>query len=141
MVRFVGRSVLRLPLADPALSASTFFQEPSEVGATGLLWLFMSYGYVLYHASNLISEGSELLLLVPSLAGEFVSAARQSACLNNSTTTMRIAFEFLAHSELSSRFCAQGLSVALCCRCWGRSRMAPSFCSVALATRKRRRRP
>jgi len=43
--------------------------EPSEVGLTGLLWLFLSYGYVLYYASNLIGEGSELLLLVPSLAG------------------------------------------------------------------------
>lgn len=43
--------------------------EPNEVGNTGLLWLFMSYGFVLFQASNLISEGSELLLLVPSLAG------------------------------------------------------------------------
>jgi len=43
--------------------------EPSEVGVTGLLWLFLSYGYVLYYASNMIGEGSELLLLVPSMAG------------------------------------------------------------------------
>ena len=43
--------------------------EPNEVGNTGLIWLFLSYGYVLFRASNLISEGSELLLLVPSLAG------------------------------------------------------------------------
>ena len=43
--------------------------EPSEVGLTGLVWLLISYGYVLYFASNLISEGSELLLLIPSLAG------------------------------------------------------------------------
>jgi hypothetical protein len=33
------------------------------------LWLFFSYGYALYFASNLIGEGSELLLLVPSMAG------------------------------------------------------------------------
>jgi Ca2+/Na+ antiporter len=33
------------------------------------VWLFVSYGYVLYKASDLISEGSELLLLVPSMAG------------------------------------------------------------------------
>lgn len=39
------------------------------MGHTGLLWLFISYGYLLFKASNLISEGSELLLLVPSLAG------------------------------------------------------------------------
>jgi Ca2+/Na+ antiporter len=44
-------------------------KEPSEVGTTGLLWLFVSYGYVLYYASNLISEGSDLLMLVPSMAG------------------------------------------------------------------------
>jgi Ca2+-binding EF-hand superfamily protein len=36
---------------------------------TGLFWLFLSYGYVLYSSSNLISEGSELLLLIPSMAG------------------------------------------------------------------------
>lgn len=52
-----------------ALTHFLFFQEPSEVGNTGLLWLFLSYGYILYRASGLISEGSELLLLVPSLAG------------------------------------------------------------------------
>ena len=39
------------------------------MGLTGLAWLFVSYGYVLYYASNLIGEGSELLLLVPSMAG------------------------------------------------------------------------
>ena len=43
--------------------------EASEIGNTGLLWLFVSYGYVLFWASNQISEGSDLLLLVPSLAG------------------------------------------------------------------------
>eukprot|EP00542_Grammatophora_oceanica_P016779 CAMPEP_0194033942 /NCGR_PEP_ID=MMETSP0009_2-20130614/6408_1 /TAXON_ID=210454 /ORGANISM="Grammatophora oceanica, Strain CCMP 410" /LENGTH=576 /DNA_ID=CAMNT_0038674673 /DNA_START=104 /DNA_END=1834 /DNA_ORIENTATION=+ len=43
--------------------------EPSEVGTSGLIWLFLSYGYVLYFASNLISEGSDLLLLIPSMAG------------------------------------------------------------------------
>lgn len=43
--------------------------DPSTVGTTGLAWLLFSYGYVLYYASNLISEGSDLLLLIPSLAG------------------------------------------------------------------------
>lgn len=43
--------------------------EPSEVGLTGLVWLLLSYGYVLYFASNLIAQGSDLLLLVPSMAG------------------------------------------------------------------------
>jgi len=40
-----------------------------EIGATGLAWLLFTYGFVLFKASNLISEGSDLLLLVPSLAG------------------------------------------------------------------------
>lgn len=43
--------------------------DPKDVGNSGLLWLFGTYGYVLFRASGLISEGSELLLLVPSLAG------------------------------------------------------------------------
>lgn len=43
--------------------------EASEVGNSGLFWLFLSYGYILYYSSNLISDGSELLLLIPSLAG------------------------------------------------------------------------
>lgn len=43
--------------------------NPEEVGGTGLLWLFLSYGYALYYAADLIGEGSELLLLVPSMAG------------------------------------------------------------------------
>lgn len=43
--------------------------DPAEVGTTGLLWLFLSYGYALYVAADLIGEGSELLLLVPSMAG------------------------------------------------------------------------
>lgn len=43
--------------------------EPSEVGITGLLWLGLTYGYLLSIASSFIEEGSELLLLVPSLAG------------------------------------------------------------------------
>ena len=43
--------------------------DPEDVGITGLAWLFLSYGYALYFAANLIGEGSELLLLVPSMAG------------------------------------------------------------------------
>jgi hypothetical protein len=44
-------------------------QDPADVGLTGLLWLFLSYGFALYYAANMIGEGSELLLLVPSMAG------------------------------------------------------------------------
>ncbi|KAG7353129.1 EF hand domain containing protein [Nitzschia inconspicua] len=43
--------------------------NPEDVGVTGLLWLFLSYGYALFYSANLIGEGSELLLLVPSMAG------------------------------------------------------------------------
>jgi len=39
-----------------------------SVGLTGLVWLLVSYGYVLYVASSLISEGSDLLLLIPSIS-------------------------------------------------------------------------
>eukprot|EP00956_Cyclotella_meneghiniana_P005062 scaffold6277_cov54-Cyclotella_meneghiniana.AAC.1 len=60
-----GRSC-PLPSCSCKLQSS---RDPAEVGVTGLLWLLISYGYVLYMASNLISEGSDLLLLVPSLAG------------------------------------------------------------------------
>ncbi|CEM26641.1 unnamed protein product [Vitrella brassicaformis CCMP3155] len=38
-------------------------------GFIQVLFLGACYGYILFNASNLISEGSELLLLVPSLAG------------------------------------------------------------------------
>ena len=42
---------------------------PDDVGGDfQLLFLFLSYGYLLYLGSDLISSGSELLLLVPSLA-------------------------------------------------------------------------
>lgn len=43
--------------------------DTNDVGLTGLFYLLISYGYILYTASNLISRGSDLLLLVPSLAG------------------------------------------------------------------------
>lgn len=38
-------------------------------GLFQLLSLGLVYGYILFNASNLISDGSELLLLVPSVAG------------------------------------------------------------------------
>merc|ERR1740130_2519539 len=34
-----------------------------------VLILMAGYGYLLFYASNMLSEGSELLLLVPSLSG------------------------------------------------------------------------
>jgi len=38
-------------------------------GWVQLLFLFFAYGYVLYFSSGLISDGSELLLLIPSMSG------------------------------------------------------------------------
>lgn len=38
-------------------------------GFIQLLFLFIVYGYILMNASNLISDGSEFLLLVPKYAG------------------------------------------------------------------------
>lgn len=53
---------------------SGIFIDPSDLpaGAGGfaqVLFLGAVYAYVLFNASNMISDGSELLLLVPSLAG------------------------------------------------------------------------
>jgi Ca2+/Na+ antiporter len=45
------------------------FIDPDGMTDGQLMWAFVSYGYVLYSASNMISDGSELLLLIPSLAG------------------------------------------------------------------------
>ncbi|CAI5701077.1 unnamed protein product [Peronospora effusa] len=53
---------------------SAIFIDPKDLpdGGYGLiqvLFLGAVYGFVLFNASNLISDGSELLLLVPSMAG------------------------------------------------------------------------
>eukprot|EP00919_Chromeraceae_sp_WS-2016_P001894 GHVR01004530.1.p1 GENE.GHVR01004530.1~~GHVR01004530.1.p1 ORF type:complete len:564 (+),score=96.71 GHVR01004530.1:78-1769(+) len=48
---------------DPELLAEDFY------GDFQLLFLGFVYGYILFNASNMISNGSELLLLVPSVAG------------------------------------------------------------------------
>ncbi|KAF0683134.1 Aste57867_24822 [Aphanomyces stellatus] len=50
------------------------FIDPKSLPETGggfvqVLFLGAVYGYVLFHSSSLISDGSELLLLVPSIAG------------------------------------------------------------------------
>lgn len=43
--------------------------DVTELTVSGLGWLFLTYGYALYFASSLISEGSDLLLLVPAYSG------------------------------------------------------------------------
>jgi Ca2+/Na+ antiporter len=56
------------------MGLSDLFIDPSDLPSGGygfvqLLFLLVTYGYILFSASNLISDGSELLLLIPSLAG------------------------------------------------------------------------
>lgn len=53
---------------------SSFFVDPTALphtptGFIQLIILMAGYGYVLYCGSNMISDGSELLLLIPSIAG------------------------------------------------------------------------
>jgi len=43
--------------------------EHEEGGWCKILFLMIVYGFILFKASNLISDGSELLLLIPSVAG------------------------------------------------------------------------
>lgn len=45
------------------------FPDPSNSNGSQLFFLTAVYGYVLFMASGFISDGSELLLLVPSLSG------------------------------------------------------------------------
>ena len=54
--------------------AGRYFVEVKDLpqtteGLVQLLFLGGTYGYILCFASNLISDGSELLLLIPSMAG------------------------------------------------------------------------
>ena len=48
---------------------SQFFIPPEILSFSQLVFLTVVYGYLLFTASNFISDGSELLLLVPSVAG------------------------------------------------------------------------
>mmetsp|Transcript_3683 Transcript_3683/g.5169 ORF Transcript_3683/g.5169 Transcript_3683/m.5169 type:complete len:550 (-) Transcript_3683:375-2024(-) len=43
--------------------------DMEELSSTGLLWLFLTFGFTLFQGSSLIAEGSDLLLLVPAYAG------------------------------------------------------------------------
>jgi len=57
--------------ADHADSGESWnpFIDPADMTTAQLVWAFVSYGYVLFTSSNMISDGSELLLLIPSAAG------------------------------------------------------------------------
>eukprot|EP00747_Dinoflagellata_sp_TGD_P100639 gnl/TRDRNA2_/TRDRNA2_168096_c0_seq12.p1 gnl/TRDRNA2_/TRDRNA2_168096_c0~~gnl/TRDRNA2_/TRDRNA2_168096_c0_seq12.p1 ORF type:complete len:538 (-),score=136.09 gnl/TRDRNA2_/TRDRNA2_168096_c0_seq12:52-1665(-) len=51
------------------VSFPNFFCDVDTMSGAQLSWAFVSYGYVLFTSSGMISDGSELLLLIPSLAG------------------------------------------------------------------------
>lgn len=59
-----------MTLADlnPCITDGLFF-DPENANVWQLMFLTAVYGYVLFMASNFISDGSELLLLVPSISG------------------------------------------------------------------------
>jgi Ca2+/Na+ antiporter len=44
------------------------FVDPKEQNAAQIIFYTLFFGYILYYASNLISDGSELLLLVPQFS-------------------------------------------------------------------------
>lgn len=46
--------------------ASYFFVDPVTMTGGQLVWAGLSYGYMLFQAANLISDGSECLMLIPS---------------------------------------------------------------------------
>jgi hypothetical protein len=58
---------------------SGFFIDPKDLPQDGygliqVLFLGAVYGYVLFNASNMISDGSELLLLVPCKIVDLIPA-------------------------------------------------------------------
>ncbi|CAE8613919.1 unnamed protein product [Polarella glacialis] len=50
-------------------SSTTPFIDPTTLNFPQLIFLTTVYGYTLFQASNLISDGSELLLFIPALEG------------------------------------------------------------------------
>jgi len=54
--------------ADADASSWTPFPEPGSLTMQQVLFLTGMYGWVLFNAANILSDGSELLLLVPQLA-------------------------------------------------------------------------
>jgi len=45
------------------------FPDPEGMQPQMLFWIFLAYGYMLFTAANLLSDGSELLLFIPQVAG------------------------------------------------------------------------
>jgi Ca2+/Na+ antiporter len=57
-----------MPVADMFMNESMFI-PPEHMNNMAMLLMTVIYGVVLYQSSNLIADGSELLLLIPSVAG------------------------------------------------------------------------
>ena len=57
------------PAAAMGAVSSAIFIDPTDLGLPQLLSLLLVYAYILMTSSSMISDGSELLLLVPSMAG------------------------------------------------------------------------
>lgn len=60
--------LLNAAAAKAAESPLNVFPDPANCNVGQIIFLICIYGYILFQASNLISDGSELLLLVPPLA-------------------------------------------------------------------------
>eukprot|EP00930_Biecheleria_cincta_P033573 TRINITY_DN23262_c0_g1_i1.p1 TRINITY_DN23262_c0_g1~~TRINITY_DN23262_c0_g1_i1.p1 ORF type:complete len:596 (-),score=103.53 TRINITY_DN23262_c0_g1_i1:50-1801(-) len=60
--------LLNAAAAKAAESPLNLFPDPANCNLGQIFFLIAVYGYVLFQASNLISDGGELLLLVPPLA-------------------------------------------------------------------------
>lgn len=56
-------------LPNDCLQPGTYAFAPSFGGVLQILFLGSAYAFVLFHASNMIADGSELLLLIPEVSG------------------------------------------------------------------------
>jgi len=63
------RAMVGADVVDPLNVWGSPFPEASEVNDNQLIFLTVLYAVILFQSSGLIADGSELLLLIPSLAG------------------------------------------------------------------------
>lgn len=68
ILTFIGNNITDLA-ADEECAGTGLWINPETVNMKQLVFLTVVYGMVLYQASGLIADGSELLLFVPSVAG------------------------------------------------------------------------
>lgn len=70
-------------MTNPCITEGLFF-DPANANGLQLAFLTVVYGYVLFMASNFISDGSELLLLVPGM-GSIVGTVSLQNCISHLT--------------------------------------------------------